>query len=43
MGEENPLPRRQVVLHDPRLSDPDEELVRRSHLSDAELNQVMPS
>lgn len=41
MGEENPLPRRQVVLHDPRLSDPDEELVRRSHLSDAELNQVM--
>ncbi len=30
-----------MVLHDPRLSDPDEELVRRAHLSDAELAEVM--
>lgn len=38
-----PIPPRAVpvALHDPRRLDPDEEIVRRSHLSDDELAQVV--
>lgn len=38
MGDETP---RRVVMHDPRLLDPDEDLVRRAHLSDDEISQIV--
>lgn len=41
MSSESPVGVDSVVLHDPRLNDPGESLVQRSHLSESELAEIL--